>query len=126
MQRSSVDTGECATIRRGRPRAFDRDAALTTAMHLFWAKGYSATSIGDLTAAIGIGAPSLYAAFGSKEALYSEALAQYTKVNETTAWGASTALIPHAPPLPLSWTIRRGGAVRLAWQRSITAATSLR
>ena len=43
-------------------------------MQLFWRKGYSATSIADLTAAMGIGSPSLYAAFGSKEALYAEAL----------------------------------------------------
>lgn len=87
MHKSSAGTGEGDAIRRGRPRAFDRDAALTAAMHLFWAKGYSATSIADLTSAMGIGAPSLYAAFGSKEALYTEALAQYAKANEATAWG---------------------------------------
>ena len=81
----SVDQGKAG--RRGRPRAFDRDAALTAAMHLFWAKGYSAASVADLTAAMGIGAPSLYAAFGSKEALYAEALNQYLKTNEATAWG---------------------------------------
>ena len=62
---------------RGRPRAFDRDAALTQAMHLFWRKGFAATSISDLTAAMGIGSPSLYAAFGSKEGLYTEALRHY-------------------------------------------------
>lgn len=87
MQKGGTGTGEGDVIRRGRPRAFDRDVALTAAMHLFWAKGYSATSIGDLTSAMGIGAPSLYAAFGSKEELYIEALAHYAKVNEATAWG---------------------------------------
>lgn len=56
-------------------------------MRLFWQKGYSATSIGDLTSAMGIGSPSLYAAFGSKEALYAEALQHYTRTNETVAWG---------------------------------------
>ena len=50
---------------RGRPRAFDRDEALTRAMHLFWRKGFAATSIAELTAAMGIGSSSLYAAFGS-------------------------------------------------------------
>jgi AcrR family transcriptional regulator len=72
---------------RGRPRAFDRQAALDAATRLFWKKGYSATSIADLTEAMGIGSPSLYAAFGSKEQLYAEALDHYQRENEATAWG---------------------------------------
>jgi AcrR family transcriptional regulator len=48
-------------------------------MRLFWRKGYTATSIADLTAAMGIGSPSLYAAFGSKEALYAEAVRHYAE-----------------------------------------------
>lgn len=71
---------------RGRPRAFDREAALAKATRLFWAKGYSATSISDLTEAMGIGSPSLYAAFGSKEALYAEALGNYRDTNEAVVW----------------------------------------
>ena len=59
---------------RGRPRAFDRDQALETALELFWRQGYEGTSVADLTAALGIKPPSLYAAFGSKEGLYLEAL----------------------------------------------------
>ncbi len=71
---------------RGRPRAFDREAALAQATRLFWIKGYEATSIAELTQAMGIGAPSLYAAFGSKEALYAEALRYYCEQNEGYVW----------------------------------------
>lgn len=65
---------------RGRPRAFDRDAALRRAMELFWARGYEGTTIGDLTAAMGINRPSLYASFGCKEALFEEAVSLYDTV----------------------------------------------
>ena len=64
---------------RGRPRAFDRDAALRRAMEVFWEHGYDGTSISDLTAAMGINSPSLYAAFGSKEELFREAAAHYNQ-----------------------------------------------
>lgn len=63
----------------GRPRTFDRDAAITQAMHLFWEHGYESTSLSQLKASIGegISAPSFYAAFGSKEALFQETVGLY-------------------------------------------------
>lgn len=76
---------------RGRPRAFDREVALATAMRIFWEKGYEATSISDLTEALGIGATSLYAAFGSKDALYTEALRHYGETNADLVWGRFSA-----------------------------------
>ncbi|MHC1547496.1 TetR/AcrR family transcriptional regulator [Phyllobacterium sp. K27] len=63
---------------KGRPRAFDRDAALERAMQVFWKKGYESASMADLTAAMEINAPSLYAAFGSKAELFKEAVQLYT------------------------------------------------
>ena len=65
--------------RGGRPWSFDREAAVETAMRLFWRSGYEGVSIGDLTKAIGIAPPSLYAAFGSKAGLYKEALDCYER-----------------------------------------------
>ncbi|WP_312464268.1 TetR/AcrR family transcriptional regulator, partial [Pantoea endophytica] len=63
-------------MRTGRPRQFDRDEAVIKAMHLFWENGYESTSLAQLKASIGKGitAPSFYAAFGSKEALFAEAV----------------------------------------------------
>jgi AcrR family transcriptional regulator len=61
-------------LKRGRPRTFDRTAALETATRLFWTRGYDAVSIADLTSALGISTPSLYAAFGDKRALFFEAV----------------------------------------------------
>jgi AcrR family transcriptional regulator len=63
--------------RRGGPRTFKRDDAIETAMRLFWRHGYEGVSVSDLTEAIGIAAPSLYSAFGSKAGLYREALDRY-------------------------------------------------
>ncbi len=62
---------------RGRPRGFDRTAALRKAMEVFWRQGYEGTSMVDLTTAMEINSPSLYAAFGCKEALFREAVALY-------------------------------------------------
>jgi len=64
---------------RGRPRAFDREQALQKALSLFWAHGYEGTSLSELLAVMEIAPPSLYAAFGSKEALYLEAIELYLR-----------------------------------------------
>jgi TetR/AcrR family transcriptional regulator, copper-responsive repressor len=73
---------------RGRPRSFDRDKALERAMLVFWRQGYEATSVNDLTRAMRINPPSLYAAFGDKEHLYLEALERYqqSRLESVTKW----------------------------------------
>ena len=73
----------------GRPRAFDMDQALDQALHVFWEKGYVGTSITDLTEAMGINPPSLYAAFGNKE------MSIATKRCATRSWKRRS---PRRPP----------------------------
>jgi len=63
----------------GRPRGFDADAALDRALQVFWQKGYEGTAISDLTAAMGINRPSLYAAFGTKEELFRKVMDRYVE-----------------------------------------------
>ncbi len=76
--------------RLGRPRGFDRDEALARAMELFWARGYDATTLTELQRTIGINAPSFYAAFGSKEQLFREALELYVRTEGAPMTGAIT------------------------------------
>ena len=63
--------------KRGRPRQYDEDVALQAAGEVFWTKGFSATSLDDLTVAMGMNRPSIYRAFGDKEAVYRKALMQF-------------------------------------------------
>lgn len=63
----------------GRPRSFDVDDALDRALEVFWRHGYEGASLPDLTAAMGISRPSLYAAFGNKEELFRRALDRYAE-----------------------------------------------
>ncbi|WP_184815099.1 TetR/AcrR family transcriptional regulator [Actinophytocola algeriensis] len=73
---------------RGRPRTFDRAAALRDAMTVFWEHGYEGAAMADLTGAMGINSPSLYAAFGSKEELFREAVALYEQTEGAAAMAA--------------------------------------
>jgi AcrR family transcriptional regulator len=66
-----------APVKRGRPRGFDVDQAVDAALEVFWRKGYEGTSLPDLTEAMGINRPSLYAAFGNKEQLFRRVLDRY-------------------------------------------------
>lgn len=66
-----------APVKVGRPRQFDAQAALRAALEVFWRLGYEGASLGDLTEAMGIQRPSLYAAFGNKEQLFHKALDLY-------------------------------------------------
>ncbi|UWX80140.1 TetR/AcrR family transcriptional regulator [Arthrobacter jinronghuae] len=66
---------------RGRPREFDVDKALERAVDVFWRQGYEGTTLSDLTRAMGISRPSLYAAFGNKEETFRQAIARYARVD---------------------------------------------
>jgi AcrR family transcriptional regulator len=84
-----VSTNDCQTLylligmqpetpaQLGRPRAFDPDVALDRAMHVFWSKGYEGASLSNLTRAMRINRPSLYAAFGNKAQLFGKVLDRY-------------------------------------------------
>lgn len=78
----------------GRPRAFDIDQALDRALKVFWRKGYEGASLTDLTRAMGINRPSLYAAFGDKEGLFRKALDRYG--NRSTTYLAEALNQPTA------------------------------
>lgn len=80
-----------STMTIGRPREFDADEALGKAMLLFWRRGYEATSLSDLTAELGITRPSLYAAFGNKEALFLQVLDRYDRKTSSFIEGALAA-----------------------------------
>ena len=66
----------------GRPREFDTEQALDKALDVFWRNGYEGTSISELTQAMGISPPSLYAAFGNKEKLFRSALDRYAETRK--------------------------------------------
>ena len=92
--------------RRGRPRSFDKEGALDAALRVFWKKGYDGASLSDLTEAMGINRPSLYAAFGDKEALFRQVLERYE--HGPMAYVSEALLQPsarHAVQLMLKGTV---------------------
>ncbi|WP_206956778.1 TetR/AcrR family transcriptional regulator [Trinickia acidisoli] len=80
VQKEKIEKAEPKRA-RGRPRAFDAENALARARDTFWQSGYSATTLDDLSAAMGMNRPSLYGAFGDKRALYLATLERYVEVN---------------------------------------------
>jgi AcrR family transcriptional regulator len=84
----------------GRPREFDVDQSLDRAVRVFWRQGYEGTSISELTEALGINRPSLYAAFGNKESLFRRALDRYAGRTarygpESLEQGSARAVVEH-------------------------------
>ncbi|MEE4673207.1 TetR/AcrR family transcriptional regulator [Pseudomonas alliivorans] len=96
----------------GRPRTFDRDAAINQAMHLFWEHGYDATSLSQLKASIGGGitAPSFYAAFGSKQALFTEVMARYLTTHGRVTDSLFDQTLP--PREAIELTLRRSAKMQ--------------
>lgn len=77
---------------KGRPRGFDKTEALRRAMEVFWTRGFQGASMAELTAAMGLNAPSVYAAFGDKVALFRAAMALYNETDGAGIWdGIETA-----------------------------------
>ena len=74
---TAINKVPIAPRKKGRPLSFDRDIALNKAMMLFWEHGYEATSLNDLTSALGVKPSSIYSAFGDKKSLFFEAVDLY-------------------------------------------------
>jgi TetR/AcrR family transcriptional regulator, copper-responsive repressor len=89
--------------RRGRPRAYDPEAALKQATDSFWRTGYSGTSLDSISATTGMNPPSLYAAFGNKRALYLEALTRYWEMSLAATRQALAGDHPLAEALMLAY-----------------------
>jgi AcrR family transcriptional regulator len=96
----------------GRPRTFDRDVAITQALHLFWEHGYDATSLSQLKANIGGGitAPSFYAAFGSKQALFNEVMERYLTTHGRVMESLFDTTLP--PREAIERTLRRSAKMQ--------------
>src|ERR1700736_4824831 len=111
---------ETTAAPRGRPRAFDPDAVLDRAMHVFWAQGYEGASLSNLTRAMRINRPSLYAAFGNKEQLFRKALDRY--MDGPVAWFGRALTAPKAREVVEQIFL---GTARMAENRGIPAGCLL-
>src|SRR5580692_12141765 len=100
MPRNNSEPG---ATRRGRPRAYDPEAALKQATDTFWRGGYAGTSLDSIAAATGMNPPSLYAAFGNKRALYLEALAHYWELSLAATRAALAEDLPLGESLILAY-----------------------
>lgn len=96
----------------GRPRTFDRGVAITQALHLFWEHGYDATSLSLLKANMGGGitAPSFYAAFGSKQALFNEVMEHYLNTHGRVTDSLFDTTLP--PRESIELTLRRSAKMQ--------------
>jgi AcrR family transcriptional regulator len=99
---------------RGRPRAFDASVALERAMHVFWGKGYEGASLSNLTRAMRINRPSLYAAFGNKEQLFRKVLDRY--MDGPVGWFGRALAAPKARDVVEQIFL---GTARMAENRSV-------
>ena len=136
MKTISTGLAKAATPKRprGRPRSFDRDQALEQAMEVFWAKGFEGASLMDLTEAMGISPPSLYAAFGDKEQLFMEAMERYQRragescpyCDEPTAFAAIEKLLLYMAHELTSAEHPRGCLMALAAATSTSASDKLK
>lgn len=121
---------------RGRPRGFDREVALRRAMEVFWERGYDGASMSDLTTAMGINSPSLYAAFGDKEALFRAAVELYGRSEgshtaralreQPTAYAAIEAMLRDNIPLYTDPGLPHGCMVVLAGATYTTRNAAVR
>jgi AcrR family transcriptional regulator len=114
---SSGMESSTVTAVRGRPREFCVEDALSAALRVFWSKGYEGASLNDLTEAMGITRPSLYAAFGNKEALFRKALDLYEReklayigaaLEAPTARGVAERLLHGALEMQISGSDPKG------------------
>ena len=134
MKRTSPAKAPAPKRPRGRPRSFDRDQALQQAKEVFWAKGFEGASLMDLTEAMGISPPSLYAAFGDKEQLFLEAMERYQQragescpyCDEPTARAAIEKLLLYMAHELTSAEHPRGCLMALAAATSTSASSKLK
>ncbi len=112
-----MESNATAAATRGRPREFDAQEALAAALRVFWMRGYEGASLTELTEAMGITRPSLYACYGNKEALFRKALDLYeheklaymsAALNAPTARGVAERLLHGALEMQMNTNDPKG------------------